>query len=471
MPASEIPVITLAAEAERVALPQPAAPVAARVPQTAERTLPNGLRVIVASNRTLPLISTSLRVGYGGAADPADRAGLAAITADLLTKGTTTRSATQIASEVESMGAALGANAGADSSVVSLTTLSSEADRAFTVLADVTRNPTFADEELERVRQQSLDGLQVALSDPGSLVGLAMPRAIYGETPYGAVASARSLQAITHGEAVAYHREHYRPDTAVLVISGDVTPDQGFALAERHFGDWARPAEPAPAQPAASTANTRPRTIVIDLPGTGQAAVSMGLDGVARTSDDYFPTLLANDIMGGGYASRMNREIRVRRGLSYGAYSGVTARRTPGPIIATAQTRNDAAVQVVDLMRTEFERIGTTDASAAELSSRQASLIGDFGRDVETTSGVANQLSVLSLYGLPPEKLRTYVADINAVTLAQVRDAGARHFDPDNASLVVAGDADVFYSALRRTHRNAERISVEDLNLDRAALH
>lgn len=471
VPQAEIPVVTLAAEADRVQPPAPAAPVAARLPTTAEQTLPNGLRVIVAPNRALPLISADLRLGYGGAADPDDRAGLAAMTASLVTKGTATRSATDIASRIESMGAAISSGAGADSSAVSLQTISTEADRAFDVFADVVRNPAFAAEELERVRQQSLDGLSVALSDPGEIVGLAMPRAIYGDAPYGSVASPASVQAITRAEVAAYHAAHWRPDAAVLVISGDVSAEQGFALAQRHFGAWARPAEPLPPQPSASAATAEARTIVVDLPDTGQAAVSLGVLGIARTGADYFPTLLANDILGGGYASRLNEEIRIRRGLSYGAYSSVVARRTPGPIIATAQTRNDAAVQVIDLMSQEFTRIGATEATAEELGSRQASLIGDFGRDVETTSGIAGQLSVLALYGLPPERLRTYVADINGVTLAQVREAGARYFDPSRADLIVAGDADVFFRALRRVRPNVERIAIDDLDLDSPNLH
>ncbi|MDX2276855.1 MAG: pitrilysin family protein [Hyphomonadaceae bacterium] len=468
---AEIPVYTLAPEAERVQPPSPGAAVAAIVPATAERTLANGLRVIVASDHDLPLISANLRVSYGAAVDPRARAGLAGITADLLNKGTTTRSATEIASQIESLGASLAAGAGADSSTLALQTISNQAEDAFTLFADVARNPTFAGEELERSQQQSLDGLSVALSDPGSLVGLAMPRAIYGDAPYGGVASPRSIAAITRDEAALYHRTYWRPDAAVLVISGDVSAEDGFALAERHFGDWARPAAPLPAQPDASANAGAPRTIVIDLPDTGQAAVSMGVIGAPRTGPDFFPLLLANDIMGGGYSSRLSQEIRIRRGLSYGAYSGFSPRRAPGPIIASAQTRNDAAVQVAELMAAEFERIGSTDATPAEITARKASLIGDFGRDVETTAGVAGQLSALALFGLPPSRLATYVDDVNAVDAAQVRAAGARYLDQDTADLVVAGDADIFYDALRRRHRNAERISVEELDLDSTALH
>lgn len=471
VPQSEIEIVTLAPEAQRVQPPAPLAAVAARVPQPSERTLANGLRVIVATDNDLPLISADLRVGYGGATDPAGRAGLASMAADLLTKGTATRSATQIASEVESLGASLGAGAGVDSSAAQLATLSNHADEAFAVFSDVVIHPAFADEELERVRQQTLDGLSVALSDPGSIASLVMPRAIFGDAPYGSVTSPATVQAITRDETAAFHSTYWRPDAAVLVISGDVSAEDGFALAERHFGSWARPAGAAPAQPDASAGAPEPRTIVVDLPETGQAAVSLGVRGVARTAGNYFPVLLTNDVVGGGYSARLSMEIRIRRGLSYGAYSAMAARRAPGSIVGSAQTRNDAAGQVVDLMTHEFERIGTSDVPANELTARKSALIGDFGRDVETTAGVAGQLSTLALFGLPLDRLETYVSDVNAVTATQVREAGARYFDPDNADLVVVGDADVFYRDIRQRRRNAERIAVGDLNLDSATLH
>ncbi len=470
IPQAEIPVFTLAAEAEREQPPTPGTPVNARVPATQSRALANGLRVIVAPNRSLPLISANLRVASGDSADPRGRSGLATMTADLLTRGTTTRSATEIARAIESLGAEIGAGSGADSSTVSLQTRSDRVADAFTVFADVVRNPVFADEELDRARQQALDGLQVALSEPGSIAQMAMSRALYGEAPYGGVISPTSLAAITRSDMAAYHSAQWRPDNAVLVIAGDVSAEQGFALAERFFGDWASAPGERVAPPDASAHAASARTIVIDLPETGQAAVAMGLRGVARTDADYFPLLVANNVLGGGYSARLNTEIRIRRGLSYGAGSSLQARLAPGPIIASAQTRNDAAVQVYELMRAEIGRIGAAPAEDAELTARKAVLIGSFGRSVETTSGIAGQISTLALYGLPPERLNTYVSDVSSVTPQQAQAAAQRYFDPDRADLVVVGDAQHFYNALRRVRPNAERIPVSELNLDAESL-
>lgn len=470
IPASEITTYTLAPEAQREQPPAASTPIDARIPAASQRTLANGVRVIVAPNRAIPLISADFRVASGSSSDPANRAGLAGMTGDLLTRGTATRSATEIASQIESLGAAISSGAGWDSSAVSLQTRSDRAQEAFTVFADVVRNPAFAAEELDRAKSQALDGLQVALSQPGGIAGFAMTRAIYGTGPYGAIASPTSIGAITRDDMAGYHGAYWRPDNAVLVITGDVSAEEGFALAERYFGNWTRPPAPLPARPDATAHAAPSRTIVVDLPDTGQAAVLMGLRGVARTDADYFPLLVANNVLGGGYSARLNTEIRIRRGLSYGANSSLQARMAPGPIIASAQTRNDAAVQVYDLMRTEITRIAAEPVSVAELTARKAVLIGSFGRTIETTAGLAGQISTLALYGLPPERLGTYVADVTAVTPAQAQTAAQRYFDANRADVVVVGDAQHFYDGLRRARPNAERIPASELNLDTESL-
>lgn len=467
---SEIPVHTLAPEATRMRPPEPAAPVAARLPTPVERTLANGLRVIVAERRDLPLISADLRVLSGESADAAGRAGQASLTADILTKGTRTRSATDIARQIESLGASLSAAAGRDSSSVSLQARSDRVNDAFAIFADVAQNPTFAEEELERQRQQNLDGLSVALRQPGSIAQFAMRRALFGAAPYGGVASPASLQAITQADVQGFHAAHYRPDNAVLVIAGDVSAREGFALAERFFGGWARPATPPPPEPAANAWAADPRAIVINLPDSGQAAIAFGFRGPARTDADYFPALVATNVLGGGYSARLNMEIRIRRGLSYGVGANLASTMAPGPIIASGQTRNDAAPQVVDLMSAEFARLGAEDVPLAELNARKAVLIGGFGRSVETTSGVASQLSTLALFGIPLDRLNTYVADVGAVSPQQVRAAGARLFDPAAADLVVVGDASLFAEALRQRRANLERVELDQLNLDKPEL-
>ncbi len=470
IPQAEIPVYALAPEAQRRRPPEPEAPVAARLPQPAERRLANGLRVIVSSKRDLPLVSADLRILSGGSSDPAGRAGLAQMAAELVVRGTKTRGATEIAREIESLGATLSTDADADGSAVSLLTRADRAGQGFAVLADVVQHPLFDARELERERRQALDGLTVSLRQPGDIAGMAMTRAIYGGAPYGAVASPQSLAAIRREEVASFHGTHWRPDNSVLVIAGDLTPEEGFALADRHFGGWPRGAGTPPPEPDAAGAAAESRAIVVNLPKSGQAAVSFGLRGVARADQDYFPALVASTVLGGGYSARLNLEIRIRRGLSYGAGCSLAARMAPGPLVAFAQTRNDAAAEVVKLMEIELERLRKEPVGPAELTARKAALIGDFGRDVETVAGLTGQLAQVALFGIPLDRLQRYVADVEAVTPDQVRAAADRLFDPKHTDLIVVGDANAFYDAIRRARPQAERIGIDQLNLDSPSL-
>jgi zinc protease len=470
VPKAEIPVFTLAPLDQRVKPPAAGAPVSAALPSPVEKTLANGLRVIVASKRDLPIVSANLRILSGNAAEPDGLAGAADMVASVLTKGTKTRSATQIATGIESLGADLGADADADGSSVSLEALSNRFNDALAIASDVTRNPAFAQDELDRQRQQTLDELSVSLKQPGPLSRLAMTRLLFGDAPYGRVASPKTIAAIKREDLVAYHASRWRPDNAVLVIAGDVSPDDAFALAEKYYGDWAKPTTPLPPKPEATKAASGHRIVVVDLPKSGQAAVAFGLHGLARTDANFFPLLVTNAILGGGYSARLNQEIRIKRGLSYGANSGFGQRDAPGPIIASAQTKNTTAVDVVNLVEAELVRLGSTDVATEELTARSATLIGSFGRSVETASGVSAQLSQLASFGLPLTKLQSYVADVSAVTPAQVKQIGATIFDPKAATIVVTGDGSVFFDALKKKKPDAERIPADKLNLDSATL-
>jgi zinc protease len=470
IPAAEIPTYTLAAEASRVQPPAAGPAVAAKVPAATEKTLPNGLRVIVATKPGLPLVSASLRLSAGSSLDPKDKAGLATMTADLATRGTETRSATEIARQVESLGASLNASAGPDATDVSVSARSDNAKDVFAIMADVVQNPAFAAEELDRARQETLDGLMVSLRQPRAIGNFAMTRALYGDGPYGGVPSPKSISALTQEDIAGFQKTNWRPDNAILVIAGDISANDGFALAETSLGAWAKPAAPLPAASAAVATVAKPAAVAVDVPQIGQAAVFLGRTGPSRTAADYFPTLVANNVLGGGYSARLNLEIRIKRGLSYGANSGFSARKADAPIIAVAQTRNDAVPQVVDLMTAEFKRLGEQPIPATELDARKAVLIGGFGRSVETTGGLAGQLSALAQFGLPLQKLQSYSADIAAVTAEQAQTAAKTHYDPANAFLIVVGDAKTFWNGVKAKRAGFERIGIDKLNLDSATL-
>ncbi len=339
--------------------PPPAAPRSVTVPKPVERTLSNGLRVIVIEDHDMPLVSAQLIVKSGGEVDPAALSGVADMTASLLTKGTKTRTAPQIASEIESLGGTLTSAAGWDASRATLNVMSSKIEPAMAVLSDVVRNPVFDAEEIERLRQQYADGLSVAMQDPGQLAGYVASRVVFGDAAYGHPVSGtpESIPAIKREDIVKVHSTYYRPDNSLLVIGGDIAAADAFKLAERLFGDWAKPAAALPAAGAAkANADAKPRVVVVDMPEAGQAAVVLARRGLSRTDPEYFRGIVSNAVLS-GYSGRLNQEIRIKRGLSYGARSSLEARRDTGPFIASAQTKNPSGAEVAGLLVGEIGRL------------------------------------------------------------------------------------------------------------------
>ena len=465
------PRVILRPEGEREAFPALAAPIDPVLPVPAERTLANGLRVIVARDSDLPLVTADLTVRSGASTDPQGLAGAVAIGSELLTEGTTTRSATEIAAQAEALGANLGAASGWESSSVNLNVMLQNLDAAMTLMADVARNPVFAAEELDRVRSQSLDGLQVAFQRPGSVAGFATAPLIYAGSAFGHVAGGTptSLPKIKREDLVALHQTYYRPDNAILVITGDVTPEQGFALAEKHFGGWARPTTPLPPVPAADM-TSRPRALVIDMPQSGQAAVTLAKTAIVRSDPRYYAGLLANNILGGGYSARLNQEIRVKRGLSYGASSSLTARQLTGAFTTTTQTKNESAAEVVSLVKAEMAKMAAEAPAADEMTARKSVLVGGYGRSLATTDGLAGVLGGLALYGIPLTEVQDYTAKVEAVTPAQVQSFAAEVFNPAQASVIIAGDAKLFAADLAPVLPGVETIPLSELDLDSPTL-
>ena len=202
----------------------------------------------------------------------------------------------------------------------------------------------------------------------------------------------------------------------------------------------------------------------------GQAAVAVARNTIARQDPRYYRTLVANAVLGGGYSARLNQEIRIRRGLSYGAGSSIDARRAPGPFAVSVQTRNDAAAEVLGLVLGEMRRLGAEPISVAELTARRASLTGDFGRDMETTAGTAGVVAGYVMRGLGPDEIARYLPGVLAVTPAEAQGAAAELLAPPGSTVVIVGEAAQFIERLRREHPDVVVIPLAELNLDSATL-
>jgi zinc protease len=453
--------------------PPPAPPRSGAFPKPVEETLPNGLRVIVVERHESPLVSAQLLIKNGSEADPIEFAGLADMTANLLTKGTQTRDATKIAQEVESLGASLDSGARWDSSYATVSGMSSKIPQAMEILADVVRRPTFKSEEVERLRQQYLDNVTLALGDPGTIARFVAARVVFGDSPYGHPVSGttESLTRISAAAITKMHSRYYRPDNAILVIGGDINAKDAIALATKYFGDWQKPSMPLPSLSAAidGAGSKAGRVVVIDKPDAGQAAVFLARTGINRKDPDYFRGIVSNSVLS-GYSGRLNQEIRIKRGLSYGAGSSLDTRRDVGPFVASAQTKNESGAQVAELLLGEINRLSSAPPADVELTPRKAVLIGNFSRNLETVNGLVGQVGSLALYGLGLDEINRYINNVQAVSTADIQKFAGTRLDAKTSNIIIVGNAKAFLPELQKKYPNVEVIPITELDLDTALL-
>ncbi|NUZ04807.1 M16 family metallopeptidase [Piscinibacter koreensis] len=449
--------------------PPPGPPRPLSIEAPAERTLPNGLRVIVARRADVPLVSAVLVIRSGAEVDPPGRAGLASLTAGLLTQGTRRHSAPRIAAAAEALGGSLESGAGWDRSEVSITVTTPRLDAALGLLAEVATEPTFANAEIDRLRAQTLDQLKVTYASPGALARLAVERQAFGNGAYGHPANGTptSLKRIGRTDVTALHRAYYRPDNAALVLAGDVDLDAGVALAARHFGRWRAPSDSAVPTPADAAGMPGAPLLLVDMPASGQAGVAFGVALPRPRDDERAIASVLNAVLGGGYSSRLNQEIRIRRGLSYGAGSQLEMRRRAALLRVAVQTRNETAGDVAALIDAEIDRLIAEPVGADELAARQATLLGDLSRSLETTSGLAGAIVALVAGDRDPAELPARVDALAAVTPAQIQRYAATHLGTERRRVVVAGEVTSMGEALAR--RAARTLNAAELDRDGAS--
>jgi zinc protease len=280
-----------------------------------------------------------------------------------------------------------------------------------------------------------------------------------------------SLTRITAADIAKMHSRYYRPDNAVLVIGGDITAKDGFALATKYFGDWQKPTTPMPSLSAAmdGAGSKTGRVVVIDKPDAGQAAVFLARTGINRKDPDYFRGVVSNSVLS-GYSGRLNQEIRIKRGLSYGAGSQLDTRRDVGPFVASAQTKNESGAQVADLLLGEISRLSSAPPADVELMPRKAVVIGNFSRNLETANGLVAQVGSLALYGLGLDEINRYINNVQAVGTADIQKFASAKLDAKSSNIIIVGNAKAFLPELQKKYQNVEVIPVTELDLNTALL-
>lgn len=484
--------------------PAPSAPKAVAVPAVKEKKLPNGLTVAVVERKNVPLVTVQLMVNSGANYEGLAKSGLANMTAELLTKGTKTRTATNIAEQMEFLGGSINTGADWNKSTVTVSVMSDKLEQAMAIMADVVLNPAFKQDEIDLLKSQTLDGLAYNLKQPGFLTNYVASKYSFNEHPTGG--TPESLSKITQTDLLNFKNENYTPKNSVLIFSGAVSADNANTLAQKYFGDLKAEisknnirAEPigesfevgktTATEKKVSSNLTIKRILIVDLANSGQASVSYlrktnsprmfylntnrgfkEISGNAKTYWDYYPSIVLNSVLGGGYSSRLNQEIRIKRGLSYGAGSSF-AWRTDGSDFATrTQTKNESAAEVAELVLAEVKKLGESSAAAGELVSRKSVLTGNFGRNLETNEGLAAAIADLYSFDLPAGELNSYTKSVQTVTDAQVRDFAGKNLN--GGDIIIVGDYAKFKDDLAKRFPNVQIdvVKADELDLSKENL-
>jgi zinc protease len=401
---------------------------------------PTGAKVYFVESRGLPILDVQIDFVAGSSRDPADKSGTASLAAGLLDAGTPVLDEEQISARLVDLGAKLSSSSEPDKASVTLRTLSSAEEKAgaLALLRAVLAEPTFPEGAVAREKTRTIEALKDAETRPDAIAGKRFAAAIFPGHPYGRIATPESVAQIGRDDLVAFHQAHYAARGAVVSIIGDVSRAEAEAIAVQLTE--ALPAGAAPADLPAVSLPARD-TIKVAHPAT-QAHIHVGLPAVKRTDPDYFALLVGNYTLGGGgFVSRLMKEVREKRGYAYSVYSYFAPRVLPGPFQIGLQTKRAQAgdaLKVVDEVLTDFLAKGPT---AEELAAAKKNLIDGQALRIDSNAKLLGYLSLIGFYGLPLDYLDQFPRRVDAVTRDDVKAAFRRHVRPDHlVTVIVAAD-------------------------------
>jgi zinc protease len=434
----------------RAPRPAPRTPRPYHFPPFEKRSLPNGMRLVVAPVSKLPLVTVLVVIEAGATTDLPGRDGLAQLTARLLPEGTERSSGAEFAERLERLGASVEAHADWDVAVARVTVLTEHLDAAMELFGEMLRTPAFPAREVERLKAERLAELLQIRAEPGSLADEMFARFVYEPAsrysrPAGG--AARTVEAVTRDDVVRFYEARYRPAGMTLVAAGDVTADRVERLARSTFGDWA--GAPAGADATSDTPARAARAIhVVAKADAPQSELRVGHPGVPRNTPDYFPTVVMNAVLGGLFSSRINLNLREAHGYTYGAFSAFDWRRRAGPFVVDTAVKTAVTDAAAREILNEIERMRAEEVRPDELSLATSYLDGVFPIRYETTDAIAAALANLMIYGLPDDYFDRYREHVRAVTAADVLGAARAHLHPDRIQIVAVGDPEVIRGSL-----------------------
>jgi zinc protease len=454
---------------DRSKIPPPGKAPELRVPKWTTTTLPNGAVLIVSEKHDLPLVSFSIL--FSGGADqyePADKRGLAGITASMLSEGTTTRDGEALSNALQLLGTSVNAGIGSESGAIGFVSMTGKFQPTLDILADMMLHSTFPAPALERIRAQRLVALTSAKAQPGAIARRVFPKILYGTAhPFGQLTTEETYKAITRDEVAAFAKAYFQPGRAAVVVTGDITPAAAKAAVEKALAGWpaggSKPAFSYPPLPP-----KEPTTIyLVDKPGAAQSTFAIGLPGPPRSTPDYYAIEVVNTLLGGMFQSRLNANIREEKGLSYGVSSMFGFGKGPGPFRAGGDIISSKTdVALVEFMKELRGIQGSRPITDEELQTSKASLVQSLPGMFGSVTSIGSAIGQLWIQGLPDDYYQQYGAKINAVTRADMVRVAKQYIDLDHLAIVIVGDRATIEAPLKAT--GIAPIKVLDIEGDKA---
>ena len=432
---------------DRSRLPLPGPEPTFAFPEIRRRRLANGLDAWTAVHREVPLLSVLVLVRAGASFDPADRPGLAAITGDLLDEGCGDLDALALHEALGRLGAQVDTEVGSDATLIGLTTLERSAAPSLALVADMLIRPRLEAGDFERVRDLRLNRLLQMRDMPPAVAERVFTERLYGPHPYGhlPIGSEVSLRSMDAGEPLAFHQRMYDPSRVTVIAVGNGSHEALGDAVDAAFGSWQvdpggrTHADPValPIPPGAA------ELLVISRAGAPQSELRLGHVAVARSSSDYHALVTLNLVLGGQFVSRINSNLRERKGYTYGARTSFEFRRGRGPFALAASLQSDATADAVREALGELHAIrGERPVTVEELELGRAPLTRGYPRGFETAEQISRAIAQIALYDLPDDYFTTFVPKVLALTPEDLTRAADTHIDPARFLTVVVGDPD-----------------------------
>ncbi len=402
-----------------------------------EFTLENGMKVYVIENHKLPTISYSLSFDIDPIVE-GDKAGYTSMVGDLLEAGTKNRTKENLNKEVDF----IGANVGAYSGGVYASGLSKYNSKLMDILADITLNPVFPEDELTKSITESVTAIKSNATDADAIMGDVKSVIVYGKGhPYGEFMSEKSLKNIELSDVQGYYNTYFKPNNALLTIVGDITKSEAEELVKKQFGAWKKGVVPThsykkPVEPES------PQVYVVNKEGAVQSNIQISNIAEIKLGEaDYEAAQVFNQIFGSGFAGRLFQNLREDKEYTYGAYGGIRSNKLIGNFSSSAKVRNEVTDSAIEQFLFEINRIRTEDVSAEELKNAQNYIAGTFAQSLESPRTVARFAANIDEYKLSKDYFKNYLKRIDAVTVADIKRVAAKYLKPGNINIIVVGDA------------------------------